>query len=221
MNEVLDEQSRASFTPIRARVGSERDVVMPGSDEDPLEGSRETWIAAWTSDSVEALTRVYCRHFDAVLRRAANVCSVDDAADVAQEVFLRLWRAPQAFDPGKGSLRTYLLVLARGIAIDQVRRDVRRRARDERASTVPGPIDEFTMLEPLLAQESAARVHRALDQIHPAQRDAVHHVFFDELTFSDSARRTSVPESTVKSRVRLAMHRMRPELVDLARGDAA
>lgn len=197
---------------------------MPRPDDDLLDADRETWTAAWRRDPVEAMTRAYYRHHDAVLHRARSVCSVDDAADVAQEVFLRLWKAPHRFDPTKGTLRTYLLVLARGVAIDHLRADARRRARDERATCTSVRVDDFTVLEPLLARESAERVRRALDHVHPAQRDAVEDVFFGELTFGASARRTGVPENTVKSRVRLAMHRMRPELVDLAHdsvGDAA
>jgi RNA polymerase sigma factor (sigma-70 family) len=193
--------------------------VTPGPDDDPLDGCREVWVAAWADDPVGAMTRTYCRHFDAVLRRARNVCSADDAADVAQEVFLRLWKAPLAFDPTKGSLRTYLLVLTRGIAIDHVRRDARRRVRDERAVVSRTSIDDGTVIEPLLARESAERVRRALELIHPTQRDAVRNVYFDGLTFGDSARRACVPESTVKSRVRLALRHLHPELLDLAQRD--
>lgn len=212
----LAPSSDGGTPPIRSRSRAEPDDVMPGPDDEPLDGSREVWAAAWTDDPVTAMTRTYCRHYDAVFHRARGVCSVDDAADVAQEVFLRLWRSPLSFDPGKGTLRTYLLVLTRGVAIDHLRRDVRRKARDERAWSGSVRVDEFTVVEPLLAQESAERVRRALERIHPTQRDAVRLVFFDELTFNDSARRTGVPESTVKSRVRLALHRLRPELDDLA-----
>ncbi|HEY1456590.1 MAG TPA: sigma-70 family RNA polymerase sigma factor, partial [Candidatus Dormibacteraeota bacterium] len=66
-----------------------------------------------------ALAEVYRRHGRAVYGLARRVLQdTGEAEDVTQEVFLRLWREPDRFDPGRGSLRSFLLAQAHGRAVD-------------------------------------------------------------------------------------------------------
>ena len=114
------------------------------------------------------MTEVCRRHERDIVLRAGRVCGPNDAADVAQEVFLRLWRNPAAFDPDKGSLETYLSMLARSIAVDSVRSDVRRRQRDARALVSFGPVDfssDRLVYEPFVRKEVILRVGSALGDI--------------------------------------------------------
>jgi RNA polymerase sigma-70 factor, ECF subfamily len=185
---------------------------------DSLLTNRDQWIEAWSTDRVQLMTDVYRQHATAVHLRASGVCGAEAAADVTQEVFLRLWRNPGGFDPAKGSLRTYLVVLARGVAIDLVRSDARRRRRDERAdppAASPGSVGDVMILEPILQSETAARVNAALTQLDARQREAIETSFYDEMSFCDAARQRGIPEGTVKSRVRLGLARLRPALADL------
>src|SRR5947208_1314855 len=81
----------------------------------------------------EALAEIYRRHGGAVYALARRVLNdVTDAEEVVQEVFLRLWNAPEKFDPERGSLRSYLLAQAHGRAVDLLRADSSRRRREER-----------------------------------------------------------------------------------------
>jgi RNA polymerase sigma-70 factor (ECF subfamily) len=177
-------------------------------------------MIAWCTNHVQLMNEIHHRHAAAILLRARAMCGPDDAPDVAQEVLLRLWRHPDGFDPAKGSLRTYLLVLTRGVALDMVRSSARRRRRDERAVLLAAAdvsSDRHTF-DRVIQQETAVRVNDELSRLDPRQQRAIQRRFFDDMTFGEAARRDAIPEDTVKSRVRLGLQRMRPALSDLHDG---
>ncbi len=130
---------------------------------------------------------------------------------------MRLWRHPGSFDPARGALRTYLLVLASGVAIDHVRAEARRRCRERRVEMANTCVlqDDVTVVEPLLEKEAAAYVNQALSTIGPAQRQAIEAVYFEERTYAETATHTGVAQGTVKSRVRLGLDRLRPAMSGL------
>jgi RNA polymerase sigma factor (sigma-70 family) len=175
------------------------------------------WTSAWQTRRDDLLAEIHHQHAAAVHLRARHVCGPDDAADVTQEVFLRLWRNPAAFDPDRGTLSSYLTMLAHSVAVDLVRSSVRRRRRDERSVTPPrlDAPDDLQVSEPVLRNLTAARVGDALDQLDPRHRQAIESRFFDDISFGEAARRNGVPEGTVKSRVRLGLRHLRPVLADL------
>src|SRR3954452_24901841 len=87
-------------------------------------------IGRWRND---ALAEAYRRHAGAVYALARRVLGDGAAAEeVVQEVFLRLWNAPEKFDSERGSLRSYLLAQCHGRAVDLLRADGSRRRREER-----------------------------------------------------------------------------------------
>src|SRR3954454_20931980 len=87
-------------------------------------------IGRWRND---ALAEVYRRHAGAVFALARRVLSDSAAAEeVVQEVFLRIWNAPEKFDSDRGSLRSYLLAQCHGRAVDLLRSETSRRRREER-----------------------------------------------------------------------------------------
>jgi RNA polymerase sigma-70 factor (ECF subfamily) len=81
----------------------------------------------------EALAEAYRRHAGAVFGLARRLLSdVSLAEEVVQEVFLRLWNTPEKFDPGRGSLRSYLLAQCHGRSVDLIRAESSRRKREDR-----------------------------------------------------------------------------------------
>ena len=173
------------------------------------------------ADRDQAVEAAYRAHAGAVWRTASRICGPDLASDVAQEVFLRLVRSPARFEPARASLRTYLLVLTRGVAIDLVRSDQRRRQRDFLAhSTTCSPCAaEQDSLERLLAEEAQRRLKRALGQLADGPRAAIESTYFGELTFAESSLRSGIPAGTIKSRVGSGLRQLRPILADLAAPD--
>lgn len=128
------------------------------------------------------------------------------AEDVSQDVFVCFWERPAAFDPERGSLRTWLGTLAHRRAVDYVRREEARRRRAEReaarAISLPD-VDE--MATALLAAE---RVRAAIDQLPFEQRRAVYLAYFDGKTYRRVAEVLGIPEGTAKSRLRLGLRRI-------------
>jgi RNA polymerase sigma-70 factor (ECF subfamily) len=130
-----------------------------------------------------------------------------EAEDVVQESFLALWRQAGRLDPARGSVRSYLLTIVQRRAVDVLRR---RAGRPERAlDDVEVPGNAGDPLEQASLAEQRANVRRALNALPPDQRQAVELTYFAGLTIREMADKQSVPLGTAKSRLRLALERLR------------
>jgi RNA polymerase sigma-70 factor, ECF subfamily len=173
----------------------------------------EALAAAAAAGDHSALEAVYRRHGGAVLGLARRLLRDQGLAEeVAQEVFVRLWRDPGRFDPRRAPLRAFLLRDAHGRAVDLLRSETARRGREEREQTmasdqVPGPEQE------VWSSIRSERVRSALEGLPPAERDAVVLAFYGGLSYQEVARRLGEPEGTVKSRIRRGLERLRGPLL--------
>jgi RNA polymerase sigma-70 factor, ECF subfamily len=161
-----------------------------------------------------ALAEVYRRHGGAVYGLARRVLNNEsEAEDVTQEVFLRLWNRPDRFDPGRGTLRSFLLTQSHGRAVDAVRSLNARRLRESgearRTATA-----EYDMQHEVWDLAVADQVARALGDLPDDERRAIELAYFDGHTYVEVADLLGQPEGTVKSRIRNGMRRMRALLVD-------
>jgi RNA polymerase sigma-70 factor, ECF subfamily len=119
------------------------------------------------------------------------------AEDILQDVFMQLWRTPQAFNASRGSLVTWLAVIARNRAIDQLRK---KRPEMEAGETV---ISVDPNLENTAERNEAIEKARAVLAGMPAeQRAALEMAFFEGLTHVEIAGKTGQPLGTVKTRIR-------------------
>jgi len=136
------------------------------------------------------------------------------AQDVVQDVFLRLWRRPGAFDPERGDLGAYLRLMGRSRALDLWREGQVRGRAAERLQVVSGSgeprIDESPAT---LAEHGQEReeVVAALGKLPEAQREALVLAYWGGLTADQIARRVKVPLGTAKSRIRLGLARLRDD----------
>jgi RNA polymerase sigma-70 factor, ECF subfamily len=168
-------------------------------------------------DSV--LSELYDQFGSYVFGLAARVIGDRHAAeDVTQEVFLSLWERPEAFDPARGRLRTFLGTLAHRRAVDVVRREEarRRRAARDAATTMPIPdVGELAM-----AIVTAEQVRAEVNRLPADQRAAIELAYFGGRTYRQVADELGIPEGTAKSRMRLGLGRIAQALeaqgVDLA-----
>lgn len=168
----------------------------------------------------DAFALDYQDHHDAVAAVAGRICGAQHAGDVAQEVFLALWDQPDTFDPDRGSRRAFLLALAHNKAVDVIRRETARTAREERVNAAePTPSREIDV--DLLRADAAARIRAALDGLPAKEQAAIGAAFYGLATYRDAAARLGVAEGTVKSRIRSGLQRLRPELADLSVGAGA
>jgi RNA polymerase sigma-70 factor, ECF subfamily len=159
-----------------------------------------------------ALAEVYRRHGGAVHALARRVLASDNLAeDVTQEVFMDLWKRPEQFDAARGSLRTFLLTKTHGKAVDLLRAEAARSARETRnareTAAAGYDLDRYAWD---LAVADQVRV--AMEALPGGERRAIEMAYFDGKTYREVATLLGEPEGTVKSRIRSGLRRLREVL---------
>lgn len=160
----------------------------------------------------DALAEVHRRYGGAVLSFARKLLHDRALAeDVAQDVFVQLWRNPMAFDPERGSLRSYLFARTHGRSVDLLRAEHSRRSREERSARLSrhegGEVDREAWL--LFA---GAQARAALESLSEGERVAIELAYFGGLTYRQVAADLEEPEGTIKGRIRTGLTRMRARL---------
>ena len=178
-------------------------------------------LARMARGDESGLAELYDRHATPVYSLALRIVRrPEDAEDVTQQVFTQAWRTSARFDQSRGVVAAWLLMIARSRAIDCLRR--RNPARDgisddARLAAIPDP--ELSVEYVVATRDEIERVQVAIDALPAEQRVAVELAYYDGLTQSEIAERTSTPLGTVKTRVRSALQTLR-SAVAVARGTA-
>jgi RNA polymerase sigma-70 factor (ECF subfamily) len=171
-------------------------------------------VTAVARYSEVALAEVYRRHGGAVYGLARRVLnSASEAEDVTQEVFLRLWNQPDRFDPGRGTLRSFLLSQSHARAVDAIRSLNARKAREAKDARRTASA-EYDISHEAWDLALADKVSGALADLPADERRAIELAYFDGRTYVEVAALLDTPEGTVKSRIRNGMRRMRAALVE-------
>lgn len=171
-------------------------------------------VARWRP---EALAEVYRRNAGAVFGLAKRLLVEEAMAEeVTQEVFVGFWQRPERYDPARGSLRAFLLAVAHGRAVDLLRSETSRRAREQRARDVAGA--GYDLEQEVVALVANERVREALDKLPEAERTAIELAYFGGHTYREVAMIQNEPEGTVKSRIRSGLRRMERDLAQLSEG---
>jgi RNA polymerase sigma-70 factor, ECF subfamily len=156
-----------------------------------------------------ALAEVFDRLAPSVYSGALRVLGHHAAAqDVVQDVFVELWSHPGRYDPDAGPLRAYLTMQARHRAVDLIRSELRRAARQERSSRLEPGRPDPSPHEQVMASEAAAAVRAAIAMLPESQRRIVELAYFRGLTCREAAKAAGIPEGTAKSRLRLALAKL-------------
>lgn len=164
-----------------------------------------------------ALATLYRRH-TAILRTViARVVHIDaDVDDLIQELFLEAWKRAQTYDETKGKVLGWLITMARRRAIDRVRRRQAYARAEERLrlQTDPNAVHDHVE-EDATASERTAMLREALATIPDAQREALQMAFYQGLSQRQIAAKTGVPLGTIKTRLELAVRKLRVTLSSL------
>jgi RNA polymerase sigma-70 factor (ECF subfamily) len=172
-------------------------------------GTDAVLAARLTAGDDHALAEIFDALARSVYGSALRVLGDDTAAqDVVQEVFVELWAHPDRYDPAAGTLRTYLTMMARHRAVDLVRSDLRRVARQERSYRLTPVAPAATAGDVVMAAETAGLVRAAVQLLPDSQRQVVELAYFKGPTHREVARAVGIPEGTAKSRLRLALAKL-------------
>ncbi len=177
--------------------------------EDLSEADDNELVAAVTRRDEAAMAEAVRRHRGPVLSFARRLVGDSGRAEeISQEVFLRLWERSSRFDAQRGSLRAFLLAVTHGRALDVMRSDAARQAREKRdAARTSSP--EAGVEAEVVAQTVADAVHHALAQLPDTERHAVELAYLGGHSYRTVARMLNEPEGTVKSRIRSGLAKLR------------
>jgi RNA polymerase sigma-70 factor (ECF subfamily) len=164
----------------------------------------------------DAFEELYRRYSAAAYGLAFRVIGRSTLAqDVVHDSFLALWRAPEAFDPARGTFRAYFLSLVHHRAVDTVRREERLRQRSLRVN--PERDEDEDVAEDIVYEAWLAdrrlKVQEAMAGLSAEQREVLELAYFRGFTQARIAAETGIPLGTVKTRTLAAMRRLRASLM--------
>jgi RNA polymerase sigma-70 factor, ECF subfamily len=133
------------------------------------------------------------------------------AEDLVQDTFVKVWRNATSFDPARGSLDTWVLLIARSLALDLLRRRVLESKvlasqQDPERSTEAGPEEQAEI------HDLADRARRAMGALSAGQRAAIELAYFGGKTSAQVAEMEGIPLGTAKTRIRTGLIRLREAL---------
>lgn len=153
-----------------------------------------------------ALFRHFAPRIKGFLMKSGASASL--AEECAQDVMATLWQKAHLFDPTRASAATWIFTIARNRRIDALRKSRRPEPEDLPWGPEPEP-DQQDALE--LAQDTE-RLGEALALLPEKQRALIERAYFGDLSHSEIAAETGLPLGTIKSRIRLALDRLRHKL---------
>ncbi len=134
------------------------------------------------------------------------------AEDMMQDVLLTVWNKAEQFDPGRASAQAWIFGIARNLKIDMLRRS--RLVLQDGAATEEAPVPLADAI--VEAEETSRSIRRAIEDLPEDQLAVLRLAFFEDMSHGEIEQAIGVPLGTVKSRLRLALTKLRRALGDLA-----
>ena len=190
--------------------------VVPSGDSSP-EGPARIDLDRLLRRSAAGDEDAFAQLYDAVSSRLYGLVRrvVRDPAqseEVAQEVFLDIWRHSARFDPTRGSALSWMLTIAHRKAVDRVRSAEAARHRDDNYGTTNQDVTHDSTSEAVVERLDAERVHRALATLTEVQRQALELAYLSGYTHTEVATMLDLPLGTAKTRIRDGLIRLRDTL---------
>lgn len=184
---IVDPAETERLNALLVRVGRERD--------------REAFVALF-------------HHFGPRLKSYLQRLGADagSADEIVQDVMVAVWRRADSYDPILSSAGTWVFTIARNRRIDVLRRERRPEIDPDDPALVPDPVDPADRAVEL--EQDSERLHRAIRTLPPEQAELLRMAFFEDKPHSAIAAERNLPLGTVKSRLRLALARLRKAMAE-------
>jgi RNA polymerase sigma-70 factor (ECF subfamily) len=134
------------------------------------------------------------------------------AEEVTQEIFIEVWRTAPQYDPSRGRLNTWLMTITHRRSVDRIRSAQASINRDMKIGAREYAVDEQSPEEDVMTHMEAERVGKALKRLTDVQREAITLAYYEGYTQQQIAIKLQMPLSTIKTRLRDGMIRLRDEL---------
>lgn len=170
------------------------------------------YLATIALGDVNAMGKFYRATISLVFARARAIVAKEDAEEIANDVYLKVWCHPLHYDLTRGSVEAWLSILTRNRAIDCLRR---RRFMvslhdDQEVPSEEALVNPTISTDILLERyEAANAAGMALSMLNPLRRQLLDLSFFQELSHQEIARKVGLPLGTIKSHLRRALHSLR------------
>ncbi len=179
----------------------------------PKPASDQELFAALKSCQSNALTQLYDIYAKQMYSLALRILNnTQEAEDLIQEIFLGLWKNC-SYDPQRGSLKTFLMVMVRSRSLDRLRSRKSLQSLIQREQQHSSTFSDSPMAE-VVAQEKSERVKAAIAQLPESQRRAIELAYYEGFSQVEIAQSLSVSLGTVKSWFRLGFSKLRAALRD-------
>lgn len=214
---VLGEAGKSGSGRVTEQAGGPRSTRTPPFPHSPEPEPRRRsprlrsdgpLIDAIAAGDQAALTEAYSQHASRVYGVARAMCGHTRAEDLTQEIFLQLWRNPHRYKLERGSLRSFLCMQAHSRAVDMLRSDTARVAR-ELADNVVVLTPRFDTADDALAALDGVKVAALVTALPETERHPIALAYFGGHPYRDIAQLLGVPEGTIKSRIRSGLKRLR------------
>jgi RNA polymerase sigma-70 factor (ECF subfamily) len=191
-------------------------MVVVGGRENLCPPQELNWLLRQVAESRDkqafaTLFRYYAPRLKSFLVKQGF--SDTECEDLVQETMLNLWRKAESFDPAKAGVSTWIFTIARNCGVDRRRRSGRlapQPAEDAVEEPDPDPLAE----EVLIIRQNEAAIRVALGRLPVEQAAVIRMSFYGDNPQAEIARSLGIPLGTVKSRVRLALQRLRQMMED-------
>ncbi|MFB3738495.1 MAG: sigma-70 family RNA polymerase sigma factor [Candidatus Velamenicoccus archaeovorus] len=176
-------------------------------------GSDAQLMRAFGRRDPAAAEVLYQRYASRVYGLGIVMLGNDQAAqDLVQDTFVKLWRSADRFDERRGRLDTWILLVARSLAIDGLRRRVLEARTLEATGPPPEATPERGPEELAETEDMVSRARRAMSGLSAGQRAALELAYFGGKTSAEVAELEGIPLGTAKTRIRTALLRLREAL---------
>lgn len=188
-------------------------MVYPSGDEEWVLMSRVA------SGDEAAIAELYDRFGALVFKASRQVLnSRAEAEDASQEIFVRLWKTADRFDPRRARLVTWVMLIARRHLIDRLRRKVSRpEVLGLEAETETSMAGDTHAVQPALPVEESSALKARIDELPALQREVIERTYIRGFTLREVSEQLNAPLGTVKSALSRGLTRLRDRLGDAER----